>query len=510
MTATIRNFIPDYSPTGHVALLHAPDARAAAAFRATAQASNLAGFAHFTHQHENAGGGEVVIKGNKRLLAYDLLAGGLVGACLCVAALPASAADPQTNVWPDDWLGWQTMTGDWGGLRTDLQNDGIKVNAHYVSEAAGNPVGGLEQGGAEAGEFGFGIDMKSDILGWEGGTFHSLITERAGSNLSKAKIGNLLTVQEIYGDGQTTRITQLSYEQTLFSGLLDVEAGRMNVENDFATSPKYFGQSLYCNFQNNSICGTPIAAPINSNGYVAYPASSLGAKVKLFLQKNIYVETGAYEVNPSLYAASNGFKFGPSGAQGVFTPVEAGITPYLGGLAGNYRVGAYYDNSDNTTAVGQATKFLPANSPLLSSLPMEMRAGRYGGWVQADQEIEGDTEGKKGTVLFSAFEWGDRATSLITWYGEAGIVRSGTFAGRDADTVALGFALANINSELLAFQKANGTPATAEEMMLELNYGYALAPWLNLRPGVQYVWHPDGEAERRNAVVLMLKTGVTF
>jgi porin len=423
---------------------------------------------------------------------------------------PQIQPQTQSASWPDGWLDWQTMTGDWGGLRTDLQNDGIKIVGHYVSETAGNPVGGLEQGGGYADEFGIGIDVKSNILGWDGGTFHSLITERAGSDLSKDKIGNILTVQEIYGDGQTVRITQLSYEQTLFSGMLDVEAGRLNVENDFATSPKYFGTSLYCNFQNNSICGTPIAAPINSNGYVAYPASSLGAKVKFYPQPNIYVETGAYEVNPSLFLASNGFKFGPSGAQGVFTPLEFGITPYLGGLAGNYRIGVYYDNSANRTAVQDVSRYLPANSPLLASLPMQMRAGRYGGWVQADQEILGDTLGKKGTVIFSAFEWGDRATALITWYGEAGIVRTGTFAGRDGDSIALGFAIAAINSELLSFEKAHGTNGTAQEMMAELNYGIAIAPWFNLRPGVQYVWHPDGEAERRNAVVLMLKTGVTF
>jgi carbohydrate-selective porin OprB len=86
----------------------------------------------------------------------------------------------------------------------------------------------------------------------------------------------------------------------LFAGMLDVEASRMNVENNFARSPKYFGGALYCYVQNNSICGTPIAARINSNGYLAYPASSLGAKVKFYVEKNIYIETGAYEANPSL------------------------------------------------------------------------------------------------------------------------------------------------------------------------------------------------------------------
>ena len=102
------------------------------------------------------------------------------------------------------------MTGDWGGLRTDLQHDGIKITSHYVSETTGKLVGGREQGGAYTGQFGMGIDMERHILGWQDGTLHALITERADSDLSQDKIGNLLTVQEIYGAGQTTRITQLS------------------------------------------------------------------------------------------------------------------------------------------------------------------------------------------------------------------------------------------------------------------------------------------------------------
>jgi porin len=79
-----------------------------------------------------------------------------------------------------------------------------------VSETAGNPLGGREQGGGNTGQFGMDIDMKSHILGWQDGTLHALITERAGTDLSKGKIGNLLTVQQIYGAVQTTRITQLS------------------------------------------------------------------------------------------------------------------------------------------------------------------------------------------------------------------------------------------------------------------------------------------------------------
>jgi porin len=424
----------------------------------------------------------------------------------CVTLLVTPQARAQTQ---SDWLNWQGMTGDWGGLRPQLKQDGITIKGDYVSEVSGNPVGGVEQGGAYAHEIMLGADIDSTLAGWNGGTLHAIITERAGSSLSKDKIGNILTVQEIYGDGQTVRITQLSYEQKLFGGALDVEAGRINTENNFATSPKYFGNALYCNYQSNAICGTPIAAPINSNGYVAYPASAWGGRVQITPTSHAYIAAGAYEVNPTLYLATNGFKLGTSGDQGVFTTVEAGLTPDFLGLDDKFRVGAYYDNSDNRTAVGQVTRFLPANSPILTAVPFETRAGRNGGWVLLDQQFEKEPN-NRGTAAFANVQWGDHQTALITWFAETGLVRQGTFPGRDLDSAAIGFAIANLNGTLENFERAEHVPATEQEFVLETNYGAALGKWLMLRPGIQYVWHPAGEAERRNALVIDLKTTAAF
>jgi porin len=430
----------------------------------------------------------------------------------------SAAANAQTSPPPhpalglSDWLDWNGMTGDWGGLRTQLQDAGIIIRGHYVNEAAGNPAGGREQGGADTGEIMLGADIDSKLLGWQGGTFHLTLTQRAGSSLSKDKIGNILTVQEIYGDGQTVRLTELSFEQKLLHGRMDVEAGHINTENDFATSPVYFGGALYCNFQNNAICGTPIAAPINSNGYVAYPASNWGARVKTYPGQNVYVEAGAFAVDPTLNAAHNGLKLGLNDARGVFTTVETGVVNHWGGLLGNYRVGAYYDNSDNQVVQSQLNRYAtPQNAAQIMQVPLPERAGRYGGWVLADQEVELDPGNRqRGVVLFAAFEWGDRATSLIPWYGEAGLLRQGTFQGRDTDTVAVGFAAAAINSSLQPIEQRLGSPTSLAEYMLEVNYGATLGPWLTVRPGLQYIWHPGGVNEIPNALVLELKTVIGF
>lgn len=426
---------------------------------------------------------------------------------------PAPAGPAPQSLDLSDWLQWKTMTGDWGGVRSNLENQGLILRGHYVNETSGNPVGGREQGGASTGEFMVGADMDSQMLGWQDGTLHLTITERAGSSLSKDKIDNVLTVQEIYGDGQTTRLTELSYEQKLFGGRVDVEAGHINVENDFASSPVYFGGALWCNFQSNAICGTPIAAPINTNGYVAYPASNWGARVKLYPLQNWYIEAGSYAVDATLNDARNGFKLGINADKGVITTVETGIVVNQGGYIGNYRVGAYYDNSDNTVVASQLTRYVPPqNAAELMALPLEQRAGRYGGWVLADQMIQMDpgSHGKRGTAVFAALEYGDRETSFVNWYGEAGFVRAGTFPSRPDDTIAVGFAVASLNGSLQGLERALGAPTSVEEYVGEVNYGAQLAPWLNLRPGVQYVWHPSGINEIKNALVIDLKTVFTF
>ncbi len=70
------------------------------------------------------------------------------GLALVLLATPAFAQSPPASP-PgpglDDWLDWKTMTGDWDGLRPELEQDGIVLRGHYVNEAAGNPVGGASR-----------------------------------------------------------------------------------------------------------------------------------------------------------------------------------------------------------------------------------------------------------------------------------------------------------------------------------------------------------------------------
>ena len=82
-----------------------------------------------------------------------LLAGVAAFLTLFALAIPAPAQSLE------DWLQGKYMTGDWGGLRTKLENEGFHLRAHYLSDTAGNPSGGLQQGTQYAQQIDFGADV---------------------------------------------------------------------------------------------------------------------------------------------------------------------------------------------------------------------------------------------------------------------------------------------------------------------------------------------------------------
>jgi len=116
----------------------------------------------------------------------------------------ASAEDPST------------LTGDWGGERTQLFDRGINLTTIYTSELANNPRGGDEEKTAYADEWAFaaGFDLQR-LLGWNGGHFQITVTDRNGHDLDlTANLHTLIQVQEIYGRGETWRLTEFWFQRS--------------------------------------------------------------------------------------------------------------------------------------------------------------------------------------------------------------------------------------------------------------------------------------------------------
>ena len=105
------------------------------------------------------------------------------------------------------------LFGDWAGARPWLEEHGVTPAVTFVMDALGNPTGGMQQGFRQASNL--GVDLLFDLqklVGLAGGSFEISFSERFGSSLSREDIGNVFTVQQVFG-GQTHRLVNVAYQQ---------------------------------------------------------------------------------------------------------------------------------------------------------------------------------------------------------------------------------------------------------------------------------------------------------
>ncbi len=262
------------------------------------------------------------------------------------------------------------LLGDWNGLRTDLKDRGIDFQFGYTGELAFNPTGGFESRAAYADQYSAGVTFDLDsLVGIPDAKFQLTLTQRTGRNLSDdARLGTLQEVQEIYGRGQTIRLTDFWYEQQFANGLIDWKIGRMPVNEDFGSFP--------CDFQNLTFCGSDLGNLVGNYIY-NWPISQWATRAKVNLTGFGYIQVGVYDVNPKYLGVDDQvLPVFYNHSSGALIPVELAWLPALDGgrLRGSYKIGAWYDTSGADDVDGDLFT--------LTGLPARRHRGRYGGLSQ--------------------------------------------------------------------------------------------------------------------------------
>jgi porin len=430
------------------------------------------------------------------------------GTCLCSASGAVAQNKPpvalpekvDTNQAPPP----TGLLGDLGGLRTRLHDAGVDVSAGYTGEIGWNFAGGERHKVTEAGQFVLGATFDAErIAGIKGGTFQATATYRNGHDLGrKAGLGVLQQVQEIYGRGQTFRLTQLWYEQKLAGGAVAIKAGRATVGEDFSSFSCYFMNLTFCGSQPGNLAG---------DYWYNWPVSQWMARVKVS-HGDFYAQTAAYQVNPrNLDKTFLNFKF--NHGTGVLVPVELGWSPRLGsrGLVGSYKVGGWYTNANADDV------FLDVNHQprAVTGLEPLQRSSRYGFWINAWQQLTGTAANGKpltGVGMFANFTQTDRRTSVTDNQIAVGVFWKPPIKSLPNDVLAFAVGRTNVNSRFTRGQEldpAHPEPQTAE-YAAELYYSAHPFHWLEMRPNVQYIHHPGGRSDAHDIGLLGLKAGVTL
>ena len=446
---------------------------------------------------------------HRRLL--QLASGLLAVVMFTIAAAPASVAAEKRaadDIWTRD-----TLTGDWGGLRSRLEDKGIAFKLEYTHELLANVRGGIRRGSIYEGliQPEMNIDLEK-LLGWNGARFSAVGAITHGPPFSPYYLGNLLSASTIEVQRPITRLFELWYEQNAPNDWLSVRAGLLRADTEFLTSEPAFS---YINGSFGWMAWLANALPA---GGPAYPFSAPGARVRVKPADEVYLQAAVFSGDPSGGDGSNLGGELPTGTVisfrgGTLLIAEMGYTPNIigyftpnvrkgAGLPGAYKIGAWYHSSRRFGDQRLDDTGLSLADPMSTGIPLDHTGnwGIYGVVNQMLYSVPGTDD--QGLWAFVRIGGSPNDRNLISFYVDAGIGFKGPF-GRPDDKVGIGVGYARIgdNARALdqdtAFFTESPYPVRSNETMIELTYAAKLTPWWMLQPDLQYIIRPERRRAQR-------------
>jgi porin len=397
------------------------------------------------------------------------------------------------------------LLGDWGGARRWLEDHGITPTVTFVTDALGNPTGGVQHGFKGASDL--GLDVRFDLerlLGLAGGSFEVSFSERFGSSLSSEDLGNVFTVQQVFG-GQTYRLVNMAYQQQLLDNRVEFRVGRIAAGDDFLVSPYNYV------FVQNGFDGNPVGVFFNAPGMSAYPNATWGGLVRVRPTERAYVMGGLYNGDPSIRADKHhGVDWSMDGP--LFAIGEAGYQvnglPGDQGLIGNYKAGLWYDDSEYTDFTTVARGLTPRVS--------RRNWGFYGLFDQVLVRFGGSGSNRGFGVTGSVLVSSDQSVSQMPFFSTAGVVVRGIFPSRPTDVGGLGVVYGHFSGDLEDSQRRarRSDPAVGVqryEIALELTYRLRFrGDALFVQPDLQYIIRPGGTGRIADALVAGFQAAINF
>jgi porin len=416
-----------------------------------------------------------------------------VGAGLLLLATAARAdeagSDAKTDA-PKPTGFWERdrLTGDWGGARTRLEDAGIKFDATQTSDGLADLSGGKRTGATYQGETELDLDLDLDKLaGWTGATVHISGVTVLGRSVTGDHTGALYTASSIDAD-RGNRLYDLYLDQDIPGGLASLRIGQAGADEEFMVS------KVATPFLNGTFGYPGLPSLDQPSGGPEYPLTTPMARLKLTPTDQWTVLLAAFNGDPT----GNGFS--PSDpalrdrsgtsfrtSDGVLGYAEAQYAvnqgPDAAGLPATYKLGLW----------AHSGRFDDQRTPGDRKLN-----GDFSVYAVVDQMLWRRPDTKdEGISVFARVMGAPGDRNLVDLYADTGVTLKGPFEGRGDDVVGLAVAYSRISDDVRVLnaalpQAAPGRPINNDEIDLEATYQFAVTPWWQLQPDLQYVVHPGG------------------
>ena len=434
---------------------------------------------------------------------------------------------PGTNA--GDFRDRTQLSGDWGGLRTDLARHGFFFDLYSTSAYQDVASGGLKTGNASIQNTQLSINVDTGRAGlWSGGIFHLTLDSRYGSSSPQNTFTAGSSVPQYTGlafpgpffvhDVLPTEFFLLQSLTPKFAVIL----GKANVLTH--ADQTLFGNNYKYDFANLNFNKNPMALNF-------YNTTSLAAIGVWTPSQRVTVSAGAYDPN----SQANNL------ATKAFDRVNIygiGIFSYkIGHLPGQSWAQYNWTNKpkiDLTSPFGQLSPSevpqgvgVLLGTPSAHALPINYKGTS---WVtignvaqylfvkdrpRAIAEKLGSGQPLRGIGLLGRIGYAPEETNPITRDASVALFANGLSDHRPNDSFGLGIYHNGISQPLKNdITRLTAATATAKnENGFEAFYGFAITPAIRLIPSYQHIWNPltaEVAKNERSTNIFLLRLSLTW
>ena len=408
---------------------------------------------------------------------------------------PSTPGEAESEPQPFDLWTAKRLTGDWGGVRNDLEDLGVRFKIDVVNQLMVNMRGGKEtkNGHDTAGSYEFNLYLDFEkmklIKGAEFWIRGKGTWGGDASDFDKEKIGGLFKTNQDASAEEPIFVDKWHWRQRLCQDRFEFRIGRMEPVKDLFDTSKIIGhEDKY--FLNRALVRN---ATIPSK-------KGLGIFLNWKITDTIYVSAAALDAHArdrqtnfhTAFHDEDEFRFfGEFGWKPRFASRR-------GKLWGHYRVGTWYDPTTKQ-------RFFDTLDGLRAERYDSEDWGFFCGFDQMVWKENVKPKDKQGIAVAGRYGYASGEVNQVEHFWAAAIQYQGLIPTRDKDVLAFG-----IGQGILANEYSRVHPGADRETVYEMYYAIRVAPWLTISPDLQYITNVGGDADDGDAFVAGLRVKMSL
>jgi porin len=387
-----------------------------------------------------------------------------------------------------DWNA-DTLTGDWGGVRSNLSERGVILEVVLKADILSNVSGGLKRGTKAMDNWDVKLLADADKLwGWTGTRAFLQLISNHGGKLNGTHVGSFMGVDNIEVNTNTTKLFHAWLERTFVDEKFSVLAGLYPVDSQFYVTD---ATGIFLHPTGGMAAEV---AQTGVNGPSIFPTSSFGFRATWQPTPKFYVQAALVDGVPGDPDNPRGTHIRFNRGDGTLAIMETGLRPAE--AISKYALGAW--------------RYTPRFDDLLDTdaLGTPLRRVNRGAYLLAEQTVfreKGDPT--QDLALFFRYGVANGDVNTLDYSYSLGLRYKGFLPGRDEDEFGIGMTRGHAGAK---FMQAAATALVANETALEITYRARVAPWLAIQPVVQRIVNPGHDPALGNAWIAGARFEIAF